>query len=69
MNEQPIKRTQEEWDSFFLRFARDVAGMSKDPDRQVGAVVVTPDRRERTITHWIRSTAARVPKNATKARP
>ena len=46
MNEQPIKRTQEEWDSFFLRFARDVAGMSKDPDRQVGAVVVTPDRRQ-----------------------
>ena len=49
MNEQPIKRTQEEWDSFFLRFARDVAGMSKDPDRQVGAVVVTPDRRQLSL--------------------
>ena len=49
MNEQPIKLTQEEWDSFFLRFARDVAGMSKDPDRQVGAVVVTPDRRQLSL--------------------
>ena len=49
MNEQPIKRTQEKWDSFFLRFARDVAGMSKDPDRQVGAVVVTPDRRQLSL--------------------
>jgi dCMP deaminase len=49
MNEQPIKRTQEEWDNFFLRFARDIASMSKDPDRQVGAVVVTPDRRQLSL--------------------
>lgn len=47
--ELPIKRTQEDWDRFFLRFAQDVAGMSKDPDRQVGAVLVTPDRRQMSI--------------------
>lgn len=49
MSEQPIKRTRAEWDRFFLRFAQDVAGMSKDPDRKVGAVLVTPDRRQMSI--------------------
>ncbi len=47
--EQPIKRTSEEWDSFFQRFATDVASLSKDPDRKVGAVVVTPDYRQLSI--------------------
>ena len=30
---------------------------------------IQPAQRERIITHWIRNTAARVPKKATKARP
>lgn len=49
MHEKPFKRTQEEWDSFFMRLAYSVADMSKDPDRQVGAVVVTPDRRQLSL--------------------
>jgi dCMP deaminase len=43
----PIKRSQEEWDLFFYRVAQSVGqDLSKDPDRQVGAVVVTPNRRQ-----------------------
>ncbi|UYA99042.1 dCMP deaminase [Xanthomonas phage vB_Xar_IVIA-DoCa10] len=44
--EAPIKRTQEEWDEFFYGMAVLAASMSKDPDRKVGAVLVTPDRRQ-----------------------
>ncbi len=42
----PIKRSQDEWDLFFYRTAQDVAELSKDPDRKVGAVILTPDRRQ-----------------------
>lgn len=35
-----------EWDRRFMRLAREAAGWSKDPDEQVGAVVVSPDRRK-----------------------
>lgn len=34
-----------EWDRRFMRLAREAASWSKDPDEQVGAVVVSPDRR------------------------
>lgn len=41
--------TQEEWDLRFLGIAqREYATWSKDPDEQVGAVVVSPDRRQST---------------------
>ena len=43
--EAPIKRTQDDWDRFFYGMAELSASMSKDPDRKVGAVLVTPDRR------------------------
>ena len=49
MDEAPIKRSQAEWDTFFLQFAQDVAKMSKDPDHQVGAVLVSPDRRQMSV--------------------
>lgn len=35
-----------EWDRRFLRLAREAASWSKDPDEQVGAIVVSPDRRK-----------------------
>ena len=44
--EAPIKRTQDDWDRFFYGMAELSASMSKDPDRKVGAVLVTPDRRQ-----------------------
>lgn len=44
--EAPIKRTRDQWDRFFFRFALEVATCSKDPDRQVGAVLVPGDRRQ-----------------------
>ncbi len=34
-----------EWDRRFMRLAREAASWSKDPDEQVGAVVVSPDCR------------------------
>lgn len=34
----------DKWPSRFLRMAREVAGWSKDPSTQVGAVIVRPDR-------------------------
>lgn len=34
-----------EWDRRFMRLAREAASWSKDPDEQVGAVLVSPDRR------------------------
>ena len=46
MEEQPIKRSPEEWDHFFLRWAAEVAELSKDPDRKVGAFLVAPGRRQ-----------------------
>ena len=35
----------EKWDRRFLRLAAEVASWSKDPSTQVGAVIVSPDRR------------------------
>lgn len=49
MDEAPIKRTQQEWDEFFMGMARSVGELSKDPDRKVGAVLVSPDRRQMSI--------------------
>ncbi len=33
------------WDTRFMRLANEVASWSKDPSTQVGAVLVSPDRR------------------------
>lgn len=44
--DKPIKRSQSDWDLFFLEMAGNVARLSKDPERKVGAVIVTPDRRQ-----------------------
>lgn len=46
MSEAPIKRTELQWDRFFYAMAEKVAELSKDPDRRVGAVLVSPDRRQ-----------------------
>lgn len=40
--------TIESWDKHFLRIAYDCADMSKDPNTQVGAVIVGPDREIRS---------------------
>lgn len=45
----PIKHDRFAWDECFLRFADQASTMSKDPDRHVGAVLVTPDRRQLSI--------------------
>ncbi len=37
----PLKRTQLDWDQFFYRMAELVATRSKDPDRKVGALLVS----------------------------
>ncbi len=44
--ERPIKRAREVWDIFFTKLALEVALLSKDPDRKVGAVIVSPDKRQ-----------------------
>ena len=44
--EAPIKRTQLDWDRFFYGMALLAAEQSKDPDRKVGAVLVSADRRQ-----------------------
>lgn len=38
--------TQAEWDQRFLKRAKDVSEWSKDPSTQVGAVIVSPDRKK-----------------------
>ena len=38
-----------DWDKRFIRLAREVAGWSKDPDEQVGAILVSPDRRRFSV--------------------
>lgn len=48
-DEAPIVRSPEEWDAFFYGMAQKVAELSKDPDRRVGAVLVTTDRRQMSI--------------------
>lgn len=40
-----LKTTPQEWDKRFFLMATSVADWSKDPERQVGAVVVSPNRR------------------------
>ncbi len=49
MKEAPIKRDPADWDRFFFGLAIDAADLSKDPDRKVGAALVTPDRRQLSI--------------------
>jgi len=44
-----VKRTPRQWDVFFMGLAQLTAKMSKDPDRKVGAVVVSADRRQLSI--------------------
>lgn len=39
------KVPQQVWDCRFLLLAREAASWSKDPDEQVGVVIVSPDRR------------------------
>ncbi len=46
MDEVPIKRSQRYWDRFFMGLARQAALCSKDPDRKVGAVLASADRRQ-----------------------
>lgn len=49
MDQAPIdrfRRPEEDWHRFFMDLAVRVALMSKDPDRKVGAVLVSPDRRQ-----------------------
>jgi dCMP deaminase len=41
-----VRHTQEDWDRFFMDLARRTALMSKDPDRKVGAVLASDDRRQ-----------------------
>lgn len=48
-DETPVKRTQEEWDDTFFDLAEVVSFLSKDPDRKVGAILVTPDRRQLSV--------------------
>jgi dCMP deaminase len=44
-----FRRPVEDWHRFFMDLAVRAALMSKDPDRKVGAVLVTPDRRQLSI--------------------
>lgn len=45
MTELPIKHEQSTWDGVFYGIAREMAQLSKDPDRKVGALLVSADRR------------------------
>lgn len=47
--EVPLKRDQLFWDNFFIGIALRTAELSKDPDRKVGAVLVTPNRRQLSL--------------------
>lgn len=38
-----------DWDRRFMRLAREAASWSKDPDEQVGAILVSPDRRRFSV--------------------
>lgn len=44
-----LKTTPNEWDARFLRLALQVASWSKDPECQVGAVIVSPDKRRFSV--------------------
>ncbi len=45
----PYKRDPADWDRFHMGLAERVALLSKDPDRKVGAVLVTSNRRHLSI--------------------
>lgn len=47
--DEPIKRSQKFWDEYFMSVAERTAQLSKDPNRQVGSVLVTPSRRQMSI--------------------
>lgn len=49
MSTAPAKRPATDWDAFFYAIAEKVASLSKDPYRQVGAVLVSQDRRQLSI--------------------
>lgn len=42
---KPIVRSQRFWDEYYMGVALLTAKLSKDPDRKVGAVLVTADKR------------------------
>lgn len=42
---QPIKHDRSKWDATFYAMAAEASKLSKDPDRKVGAILVSPDRR------------------------
>lgn len=45
----PVKRTPSDWDLFYYGMAQLVQTRSKDPERRVGAVLVTGNRRQLSI--------------------
>jgi dCMP deaminase len=45
----PVKRTPSDWDLFYFSMAQLVQTRSKDPERRVGAVLVTANRRQLSI--------------------
>ena len=49
VNVEIPRNTLEKWHDRFLNIAEDVAEWSKDPRTQVGAVIVSPDRKHFTI--------------------
>lgn len=46
MSDVIIRRTQADWDKFFYNIAVQVAAMSKDPNRKVGAAIASASRRQ-----------------------
>lgn len=64
--------TQGKWDNRFLRIAKQqVADWSKDPDKKVGCVIVSPDRRQLTLGYngfprGVEDTSERLTSNTTK---
>lgn len=48
-DEAPVRRSEEDWHGFYFSMALLVESRSKDPNRRVGAVLVTPDRRQLSI--------------------
>lgn len=46
---QQHRTSDDEWDTRFFRLAKEVATWSKDPDKKVGAIIVSPDRRKISI--------------------
>ena len=42
MSEPPPKREIPSWDAYYLRLCREVAARSKDPNTQIGCLIVGP---------------------------